>query len=292
VTSSVLAVTSVSPVNGQAAGTGTRLYKSGDQVYPAAWSRAGQLLVTVVTGGVPTIRLLTSAGQPVRDVSGPVANSWASDFDPTGREILVESYVRGVSDLYRVVLETGETTRVTSTPWNEWHPSWSPDGHWLVLDSDSSETPRLTLVELASGRTAPLTRSARAEQGAKWSPGGRRLAFHRHTGAGGDADYDVVVIDRETRREIPITTDRADSSSPSWSPDGARLAFSSNREGRYDIYVACADGSSIVRLTDGGADKKYPVWAPDGRRIVYQMHGDGIWIVDTRNVPDCRSANR
>ena len=38
-----------------------RLYHDGDQVYPAAWSRDGTILVTVVTRTVPEIRLVTSA---------------------------------------------------------------------------------------------------------------------------------------------------------------------------------------------------------------------------------------
>jgi TolB protein len=266
------------------------LYRSGDDVFPAAWSRAGQLLVTVVTGGTPSIRLITPAGQQVRELRGPTPNSWASDVDPTGREILVEAYDRGVSDLYRLTIGGGTPTRLTTTPWNEWHPAWSPDARSIVFDSDSGgRTPRLTVLDLASGATSRLTRGGKPEQGARWSPNGSRLAFHRHTGVAGDTNYDVFVIDRATRQEIRITSDPADSSSPSWSPDGRLLAFSSNRDGTYEIHIVCADGSGLSRLTAGGPDKKYPLWAPDGRRIVYQRRGEGVWTVDATGTPACRA---
>ena len=97
------------------------------------------------------------------------------------------------------------------------------------------------------------------------------------------------MIDRATRHETRITNDLADTSSPSWSPDGRKLAFSSNRDGTYEIYVACADGSGLSVLTAGGPDKKYPIWSPDGRRIVYQRRGDGIWTVDVTGAPECRT---
>ena len=183
-----VAVIGAMPVVLFAQGTTTRpmtalLYKSGDEVFPAAWSRTGRLLVTVVTSGTPRIWLITPAGQHVRELRGPTPNSWASDFDPTGREVLMEAYDRGVSDLYRLVLETGTLTRVTTTPWNEWHPSWSPDGRSVVFDTDSGgRAPRVTVLDLASGATSPLTTGVKPEQGARWSPNGSRLAFHRHTG--------------------------------------------------------------------------------------------------------------
>jgi Tol biopolymer transport system component len=269
------------------------LYKSGDEVFPAAWSRTDQLLLTVVTGGTPHMWLVTPAGQQIRELRGPTPNTWASDFDPTGQEALMEVYERGVSDLYRLVIETGRLARVTTTPWNEWHPSWSPDGRSLVFDTDSGgRTPRLTMLDLASGTRSPLTRGTRPEQGARWSPNGRRLAFHRHTGVAGDTNYDVFTVDRATRHETRITNDLADSGSPAWSPDGRKLAFSSNRNGAYEIYVACADGTGLSRLTTGGPDKKYPLWSPDGRRIVYQRRGEGIWTVDATAAPECGTSQR
>ena len=269
----------------------SRLYEDGDQVFPAAWSRDGTILVTVVKQTVPEIRLLTSRGQVIRTVKGPTPNTWAADIHPSGTRVLVESYERGVSDLYEIDMSSGAVTRFTTTPWNEWHPSWSPDGRSIVFDSDSGgRGPRLAILEMsgvkARGTSRPTT-STRPEQGGKWSPNGKYLAFHRHMGAAGDTNYDVMVIDRETARETQITSDARDSSSPAWSPDGRRLAFTSNRAGAYDIYVACADGTRAAKLTTGTVDKRYPVWSPDGLRIAYQADGDGVWTVDTTGAPQC-----
>jgi Tol biopolymer transport system component len=266
----------------------SQLYEDGDQVFPAAWSRDGSILVTVVKQNVPEMRLLTSGGQVKRSIKGPTPNSWAADIHPSGTRVLVESYQGSVSDLYEIDMSSGTTTRLTATSWNEWHPSWSPDGWSIVFDSDSGgRGPRLAILDGAARAVTRPTKGTRPEQGGRWSPNGKHLAFHRHMGAAGDTNYDVVVMDRSTGRETQITADAGDSSSPAWSPDGRRLAFTSNRAGAYDIYVACADGTRATKLTTGTADKRYPVWSPDGRRIAYQAHGDGIWIVDTTGAPQC-----
>jgi TolB protein len=265
--------------------TASRHYKAGEQVFPAAWSKKGELLVTVVDGGRPTILLLTPSGSSGTIVRGPTSNSWAADLHPLGNEALVEAYENGISDLFRVELATGTVTRVTTTPWNEWHPSWSRDGRSIVFDSDSGgHAPRLAVLDVASRATTRPTPAGRAEQGGKWSPNGRLLAFHRHMGAPGDTNYDIFVLDLGSGRATQITNDAADTSSPAWSPDGRRLVFASNRGGSFDLYVACADGTNVTRLTTGAGDEKYPVWSPDGNRIAYQVHGDGVWTVDANPV--------
>jgi WD40-like Beta Propeller Repeat len=69
--------------------------------------------------------------------------------------------------------------------------------------------------------------------------------------------------------------------------DGSRVAFSSNRAGRFDIYVMNADGTNPTRVTDGdlGMDAE-PAWSPDGTRLVFASTRPfntswNIWMVNT-----------
>ena len=70
---------------------------------------------------------------------------------------------------------------------------------------------------------------------------------------------------------------------PSLSPDGKTLLFQSNRNGRWALYTAAADGSNLRVLLDTGDEPSTPAWSGDGRRIVYVANVAGsteIFVVD------------
>jgi len=56
------------------------------------------------------------------------------------------------------------------------------------------------------------------------------------------------------------------------------VAFASNRDGRWHIWVANADGTKARRLTstNKGADTS-PRWAPNGKTIVFTSDRTGDW---------------
>jgi Tol biopolymer transport system component len=66
---------------------------------------------------------------------------------------------------------------------------------------------------------------------------------------------------------------------PAWGPGGSKIAFASNRTGRYQIWIANADGSSPSQLTSGAASRA-PTWSPDGSEIAFVRNGD-IWKIPT-----------
>ena len=77
-------------------------------------------------------------------------------------------------------------------------------------------------------------------------------------------------------------------SDPAVSPDGTWVAFSvretdfaANR-GRYDIWLAAADGSSVTQLTTDPANDEGPQWSADGRWIYFSSTRDGtaqVWRI-------------
>jgi Tol biopolymer transport system component len=89
-----------------------------------------------------------------------------------------------------------------------------------------------------------------------------------------------------------------DNNVPTWSPDGTKIAFTSNRGGRYEIWVMNADRTSLFRLTTAYYDpllgaaieQKVPAWSPDGRFIAYWAGVEGtdprtnlprdVWIMN------------
>jgi Tol biopolymer transport system component len=68
---------------------------------------------------------------------------------------------------------------------------------------------------------------------------------------------------------------------PSWSPDEKRIAFSSNRTGKYEVWVINADGGGLRQLTQiPGADVTAPVWSPDGTRLACRLFGGDPIIIE------------
>jgi len=66
-----------------------------------------------------------------------------------------------------------------------------------------------------------------------------------------------------------------------WSPDGRYLAFSSDRGGKFDIWVQQVSGSDPVQITKAPGHHWQPDWSPDGKYIAYRSEeGEGgLYIV-------------
>jgi Tol biopolymer transport system component/DNA-binding winged helix-turn-helix (wHTH) protein len=66
-----------------------------------------------------------------------------------------------------------------------------------------------------------------------------------------------------------------------WSPDGRFLAYSSDRGGKFDIWVQQISGGDPVKITKGPANNWQPDWSPDGKYIAYRSEdGEGaLYIV-------------
>ena len=60
----------------------------------------------------------------------------------------------------------------------------------------------------------------------------------------------------------------------SWSPDGRFIAYSSNRGGKFDIWVQQISGGDALRITNQPGQNWQPDWSPDGKYIAYRSEGE------------------
>jgi Tol biopolymer transport system component/DNA-binding winged helix-turn-helix (wHTH) protein len=73
-----------------------------------------------------------------------------------------------------------------------------------------------------------------------------------------------------------ITFDEGLQIGATWSPDGRFLAYSSDRGGKFDIWVQQISGGDPVQITKGPGQNWQPDWSPDGKYIAYRSEaGDG-----------------
>ena len=66
-----------------------------------------------------------------------------------------------------------------------------------------------------------------------------------------------------------------------WSPDGRYIAYSSDRGGKFDIWVQQLSGGDAVQITKSPGNNWQPDWSPNGKYIAYRSEeGDGgLYIV-------------
>ncbi len=93
---------------------------------------------------------------------------------------------------------------------------------------------------------------------------------------------------RPQRMLTRITFDDGLQSEPTWSPDGRYIAYSSDRGGKFDIWVQQVSGGDPVQITKGPGHHWQPDWSADGKYIAYRSEdGDGgIYIVPALGVQD------
>jgi len=66
-----------------------------------------------------------------------------------------------------------------------------------------------------------------------------------------------------------------------WSPDGRYIAYSSDRGGKFDVWVQQLGGGAPVQVTSGPGNHWQPDWSPDGKYIAYRSEDrdGGIYVV-------------
>ena len=114
-------------------------------------------------------------------------------------------------------------------------------------------------------------------RGLEVSPNGTRVAVHRHDPAGGD----IWVMEPAPQAPRRITFEaKNDNSSPIWSPSGAKIVFTSQRGGKWGLYLTRSDGSGAEELLLESELRIAPMsWSPDGKHLVY-------WVQDPKTAGD------
>jgi Tol biopolymer transport system component len=202
-----------------------------------AWSRRHHRLAFTGSGSDGSdmgLYVADASGENVKRVpaKGLSGQFFYASWMPDGRSVVVvDAAAPGGSALYRIDLESGDSSAVTKpTEVLAGMPSVSPNGKVVAFAGQLNEGQKydqtknqIWVVPIGGGKPSSLS----AGQGRQpdWSPDGRWLAFA--SGRGDPAGHHAVfVVDRDGRHLTQLTEYSVNAQHPVWSPDGKWLVFS------------------------------------------------------------------
>jgi Tol biopolymer transport system component len=257
------------------------------------WSPDGKELAIVDRGGTRrSIFLLSVESREKRRLTFPgdnCADSYPS-FSPDGHALAFTRWDNKGSDIYLVPVTGGEPRRLTFTE-NGLKSVWTADGREIIFASLGGDVFRLWRMLVSGGR--PETVNLVLNIGSNESPSfsvsrqGNRLVYSDEI-----FNTDIWRIKLPASQSPKIVQERHIFSSrnectPQISPDGKKVAFTSDRSGKYEIWVCDSDGRNSQQLTFSpeGVGAGTPRWSPDGRYIAYDSGASasgptaGIYVI-------------
>jgi eukaryotic-like serine/threonine-protein kinase len=165
---------------------------------------------------------------------------------------------------------TGQATRIAESVASiQGVPGFSVSANGTLIYRKGSNAQKLQLAWFdRRGKLIRTIGQAGGYMSPSLAPDGKRIAVHRHDGAGGDI---WVAADGETFSRFTFDASQ-DNSVPIWSPDGRSIAFGSLRHGRWGVYEKLSNGTGNEQLLIELDAPSMPMsWSPDGKYLVYYM---------------------
>jgi eukaryotic-like serine/threonine-protein kinase len=216
-----------------------------------------------------TLAWVDRSNKEVRTVNESAGRYDSFRFFPDEREIvaaLAEDFP-GHEDLWRIDLDSGRRTKLTTDSNSDRHPVVSPDGRWVAWWSSRTKPGQVFKKSSSgAGRDEPWIRLDGDAVPTHWSD--HWLILQRGEGANRDIWYAPVDGSADPREYLAT---EADETFGALSPDEKWMAYQSNEGGRIGVYVrpfpdALADRQQVSGVEGGGR----PEWRRDSQEIFYR----------------------
>jgi eukaryotic-like serine/threonine-protein kinase len=214
-------------------------------------------------------RWFDRSGKALGDVGDP-GRYGLLDLSPDGTTAVFEMLDndRRHSNIGKLDLLHGSTSRITTTASSDYNPVWMPDGRRVVFGSArSGGVPDLydTSVSIV-GEDRLLFKNADGAQPWSVSPDGR-TALVMSVSAATKGDLWLLPLGNKPSA-APFRRSAFDEEEAQFSPDGKWVAFSSDDTGRQEVYVrSLSDTSEQIQVSSGGGRR--PRWRNDGRELFF-----------------------
>ena len=223
-----------------------------------AWGPEGRRLayVSFATGrsNVVIQDIYTGQREIIADGSGI---NGAPAFSPDGTRLAMSLSRSGNPEIWVRNLETGRMSQLTQHWSIDTEPAWSRDGRHLFFTSDRAGRPQIYRVRSDGRDVERITYEGDYNSRVDVDPYTGLLAMVH----GGDANFRIAVLDRDTDRLRVLSPGRMDES-PSFAPNGRMVMYATSEGERGVLAAVSVDGSFRQRLVLSDGDVREPAWSP------------------------------
>jgi Tol biopolymer transport system component len=187
---------------------------------------------------------------PVRLTDAPGYDAEAV-YSPKGERIVFTSLRTGDLELFLMNPDGGDVEQLTDQPGYDGGAFFSRDGEWIVWRASRPEGQALEdyrrllaenlirpgkleiyIMNLRERQPIQLTDNGAANFGPYWHPDGRHVIFSSNVADPKGRNFDLYLLDVETRALERVTEYPGFDGFPMFSYDGSKLVFASNRNGK------------------------------------------------------------
>ena len=261
--------------------TGEKRFLCENDAMQPSWSPHGDRIAfwfMPPSAGRSAIATISRSGGEIEVVTKDASTNWNPVWSPDGKLLYFASDRSGNMSFWRVAIDekTGKVqseAEAVSTPatFNR-HLSFSANGRRMIYVQTDQQANIQGInfnanTEKTVGEPFWITRGDRHIVRPELSPDGTRFVMR----VSRRMQDDILVVSRDGSQWRDLTNDKFFDRYPRWSPDGKKIAFTSDRGGRYEIWMLDADTANLRQLTfDTTGDTSFPLWSPDGTQILFR----------------------